>query len=198
MFHSKKAAVFIANILQEAGIIPSKNLPVYIYCYEYIFDMLTMYVLFLSYALAVRKFFIGILFLTIFFLLRNTCGGFHAPGPFSCAILSMAVYLCSLYFIPYLQDSSCFLLSSLYVISITTILFLAPVDTPNKRLNAQKKKILRKNCHIRCIFLSAVYVLFLILKIKSGYATMTICVIIVSAGLLIGKWKNRKGETDDF
>lgn len=102
----------------------------------------------------------SILFLIVYISLRRYVGGYHAPGPVTCFILSTVLVTAVLSGIKYVPVNF-YIVAAMLIISGLIIFIKAPVESKNRSLSSNEKRVFRNRARI--IF--SVYALIAI----SGY-----------------------------
>lgn len=103
-------------------------------------------------------------FAAAFFYLREFCGGFHLNSKILCFIFSIAILLIVPYFIVNISINH-YLIQLLFLISTIAILFLAPIDHVNKRMDNTEKMYFKKKMIIRWSVLMIFIFSILLLKL---------------------------------
>ncbi|MDE6088103.1 MAG: accessory gene regulator B family protein [Oscillospiraceae bacterium] len=188
----------ISLFLYQNHIIDEEEVEICQYGFEISFSTVISFLVVISIAFLLRIPEIGLLYYTVFVVLRQFTGGYHADTYLSCnltfGILSLLVLgivkLIAIYPGLYLLEIH----SVLIIFSFLVILFLAPVENKNKSLDTANKK---KN-HIFSIIFSIVlsissfilYHHFLILTAMIGFTLFLVTMLI-----LYSKTKERSKKT---
>ena len=148
----------------------------------YLLDILGILILGLIFDAIVTAFVISILFM----ILQRYAGSYHAPSRKICYIGSMIMIAGNLYTF---QKVTLSLEQQLLVLIflLLIIIFLAPVECRNKRLDEKERKIYGKRAKIICVGYGILWWMFYLLKV-SNYTKMIILVLFNVAFLqVIGK-----------
>ncbi len=122
----------------------------------------------------------GLMLLTALLAVRRYSGGFHAKTPFKCMCISSAVlaicFVCST-----IVKNGLFV-GIVTAISAAGVFILSPVDSENRRLDAEEKRryrfLARRNVCVLCLL----YVLCTI----AGYHSIAVCLSIgITSGALM-------------
>ncbi len=161
----KHIGSFIAGTLSEDSQIESGQKHIYAYLFDYIIEQLIFDAVVLIIGVVSGRFAITLCFLAVTIPMRHFAGGFHASTPWMCNILSYGSYILTILITPVLEPYIHPYWAVVYILLWGLILPIAPVDTPNKRLDAeQKSKLLRlciKTCAIGNEFVKMIFVSFL-------------------------------------
>ncbi len=121
---------------------------------ELLFNLLSTIVIGLFLGMLVES----LLFLLAYPFLRTYAGGYHCEKAINCYFVSIGIIVIVLLLVKY-APTRYILISSLFSLSLSipTILKLAPVDTINKKLDADEYKYFRKktitNLIVECILI---------------------------------------------
>jgi len=179
----------ITNSLAARKIVPYEDKELYVYGFHqgflFLINILTIFLIGYAYGMMMES----LAFLLAYMPLRSYAGGYHANTPFRCYVLSIPVIIAALAVIrsPFWNVSAAVLVMILVAV---VIIVLAPVEDPNKPLDAQEKSVYKK----RTIIILGVLIVACVLFWLIGQRTISVCVIVaavVSALMLIvGKVKN--------
>lgn len=194
LLFSDKLSFLLANFLYRKGLIEEEHIQYYAYIYNWGIDLFLFFVNLLIIGLFIHKFIPSIIFCIIVSLLRIVTGGTHASTRIICSCISYLYYFVVMILYTYIPTSFVKAFMPEYVIFLVFIVFLSPVDTPNKRFSYSQKKILKTISAGLCSLI-AIATFFLIKMEKYEYCTIfVLCVIISSADLCIGYIKNKRGN----
>lgn len=135
----------------------------------------------------------GIVFLSVFWLLRVHCGGLHAKKVWICALIMLLTF-CAVCIITYITSEYYNVTWSIiiFVVSALTMLPIIPVENPNKMLSPRMR---RKS---KCMGITIMILFAGLSVVLSAYGIrvgMVISYTVLSVAILaiIGKIYNRKG-----
>ena len=188
----KHIGSFIAGTLSEDSQIESGQKHIYAYLFDYIIEQLIFDAVVLIIGVVSGRFAITLCFLAVTIPMRHFAGGFHASTPWMCNILSYGSYILTILITPVLEPYIHPYWAVVYVLLWGLILFIAPVDTPNKRLDAEQKSKLLRLCVKTCAIMSVLYLIFVLSKQTIFYGAITLCMAESALGLYIGFAKNRR------
>lgn len=188
----KHIGSFIAGTLSEDSQIESDQKHIYAYLFDYIIEQLIFDAVVLIIGVVSGRFVITLCFLAVTIPMRHFAGGFHASTPWMCNILSYGSYILTILITPVLEPYIHPYWAVVYVLLWGLILFIAPIDTPNKRLNAEQKSKLLRLCVKTCAIMSVLYLIFVLSKQTIFYGAITLCMAESALGLYIGFAKNRR------
>lgn len=182
----------LSNTLYDCKVIQKEEIEAYDFCFAYLIDM-SFYITFtLICGFLLNQFILSILMLIVLISLRTFTGGVHAPSASLCAVLSYSITLLGIIMIPYFTPHVSSIAFPLLLLEYSIIFLLAPVDTPNKRLDAIEKKLLRKKCRISCFILFLIFLFFVYCNMTQYYCSIHICAIIPTTSLILGTYMNKK------
>lgn len=184
----------ISQTLFEANSISQKEIPIYNYCLSYFFENLIycIYILFLAFITG--QLWNGLLIILIFLPLKIFAGGYHAKTQKQCYFFSYGMVLCILFIVPYFHNTFTIAWVILYTICSILIVYLAPIDTPNKQIKRQKKNALKKCTFFYMLFLTALGLFLLWTKCYQNCIVLVICICIINGNQLIGLFANQKNK----
>lgn len=140
----------------------------------------------------------SIIFTLSFSLLRQYGGGYHAESRRKCFVLSVLMFFIGLFIIRMSESFDVFVIPVAVItfFSIVYIIYAAPIDTPNKRLDSAELRIYGKRTRITVLVLIIIAVIFSYVKAYSfSFSIMT--GMIMEAYLMIkGQIINKKAEND--
>lgn len=101
-----------------------------------------------------------IVFITAFGLIRIYAGGYHADTYLKCFLITSAANFFSIWIVKsYFASSSLIYTALILFLAWVLILFYAPVDTPNKRMVANERKIFRRRSIVVLILETSIIVI---------------------------------------
>ena len=132
-----------------------------------------------------KKFIITMFFLGMYIPLRSFCGGWHADKIWKCTVISNAILLLQVYGLERLLNHlSIVVMLLIFLLNMTCIYFVAPVETVMKRISHQEKQIYKKR--IRLIFvLHAIIMLMLTLGNAYEFIFSLMFVYIIQNAMLL-------------
>ena len=187
----------MTQTLFEANSISLEDVPIYKYCLSYFLESLIYCIYIFLLALVSGQVLNGFLIILIFLPLKIFAGGYHAKTQKQCYFFSYGIVVCILFGIPYLHITFATGWIVLYTICSIFMVCLAPVDTPKKRLERDKRKSLKKCTIFYMLFLTAVSQLLLWTNSYKSYIVFTVCICIINGNQIMGlvaNWWHKKGE----
>ncbi|AEF95047.1 Accessory gene regulator B [Desulfotomaculum nigrificans CO-1-SRB] len=92
------------------------------------------------------------------FMIRKTAGGAHSAHPFNCLLITVASYNLLAYIardtVIYVQHFLSYFLIGTFIIGIIVVYMKAPVESPQKPLNLEQRKVLRKLALLSVLLIS--------------------------------------------
>ena len=181
----------ITNILIESGTISEKERKLYSYCIGGVVEMGANLVLTLLLGVVMGKFAETLLFLVIIIPLRSSAGGFHANNTNSCFVLSILMYLSTIFVAGMISSKLNYIYSiPIFVICSVCILVLSPVDCKNKRLSKAEKAKQKKICIFIILIISIVFSVMVALKLNNFCFLISTCVLAIFSMMIAGKIKD--------
>lgn len=192
MIISQRIGNKISDALCDTEWINENEKEVYAYCFDYAIELLLIITGVLIVGILTNRFVFTLIFLIMTICYRSYGGGIHASSPGRCSAISILLFLILLYSIqPLASIIMQWQWSMAFVVSIICILCLAPVDTPGRPMNTDKKKRLRKRCRILSLCTSVLYVYFYIQELEQCYTSIALCVTVLSVCMLLGYIRNQ-------
>jgi accessory gene regulator B len=164
----------LTSYFYKNGIIEKKDIEVYEYGLEVlltsVFEVLAIIII----SIILGQFWVSVLFLLSFCLLRTFAGGFHAKTNFRCFLTLLFVYAVFLALLNYAGSPviGWFPIVSAIVSDILVVAF-APVDSENRRLTAQETIKYRKISR-NVVTVETLIVLSFLFAIKNKYILFSV------------------------
>lgn len=156
-------------------------------------------IIIVSIGILTKCFLESIIYTITFSLLRQYGGGYHAETKQKCFVLSVLMLICAIFIIKTAQSFDVFIILEVVItfLSVIYIITIAPIDTPNKRLDADELRIYGKRTGITVCIL--VIILGICLYIKAyRFSTAIMIGIIMEAYLMLkGQINNKRIEKGD-
>lgn len=169
------------------------------YGLEIIFTKVLFAIIIVSIGILTKCFLESITYTITFSLLRQYGGGYHAKTKQKCFVLSVLMLICAIFIIKTAQSFDVFIIleAVITLLSVIYIITTAPIDTPNKRLDADELRIYGKRTGITVCIL--VIILGICLYIKAyRFSTAIMIGIIMEAYLMLkGQINNKRTEKGD-
>lgn len=182
----------IANSLVLQGIISKEDVDVYSYGLALLISFLFNSIVMLIVGILSHRLIETLLFLAVFVLLRSFTGGYHADTFQKCTVITFSTY------------GSVILLSTLNVITpvylfavivgLFIIVWVAPVEHPNKEISARKKVHHKVTSLVLYIVFSASG--FLLGNFNTRYKSVVFFALLADVVLLFIK-NSKKGEVQN-
>lgn len=131
----------------------------------------------------------GILFLVAFIPIRSFAGGYHAKTPLRCYWCSVGIIIAALAMVRYGKDMA-FFLNMMTMLSVTVILYLAPVASENKPLSEPEKKLFKKKTQISLVIALSCMAALSMAGVHEASGCIKISVSVVGLLVLAGGLKN--------
>ncbi len=157
-----KSANRLTEIMLNTGNIKPEEVDIYNYLFEYFLENMIYFLFYVVCGMVFKDVLYGLILYVTMAPLRSFGGGVHAPTKRLCYCISYGIVLAITGFVPLIASRAPRTIwSVVFVLSIIVIIFLAPVDCPNKRLSEKQKISLRKKCLISIILLGIGYSILL-------------------------------------
>lgn len=179
----------ILNFITHYKKLESNDIQIYTYGILLILSDLSNFLIILVPSLFLHKLSVGIVFITIFCLIRRYSGGYHCSSNIKCNITYLMIYIMMLLMLQQPNFINSQKINILYYLSSIFIIFLAPISR-NRYFNEKiliKNKVLTINGVILTILLKSI-----VNKEYSFVITyVVICVfLLMLIELLFRRWKN--------
>lgn len=166
----ENVSIIITNWLIENAIIDKSNTEIYKYgiqqCFVTIFNLLITFIIGAVFNMIPEC----ILFMLFFIPLRKYAGGFHARTQKRCYVYSAVLIIIVMAFIKYysLLPGGDILLT---VVSSFGICILSPIESDNKKLSSDEKKIYKKKA---CVIANIELLIMVICELIGCYEVMKV------------------------
>lgn len=187
-----KLSNYLTDCITDSISLSDSERKIYQYCFEHLLSKLFFILFSILLGLIFNAFFVSIIFLLTIIPLRSTAGGTHASSKLHCGLLSYGFFIIILATSKVYTDISPAMSGLLYLFFYIPILLISPVDTKNKRLQADQKHKLKRFGVILFVFYSILFCILWINNSNSLCFVISICVIICSISCIIGFIQNRK------
>lgn len=195
----------ITNALATNKMIDTKLTKVYQYSLEYLLDIIIYNLSILLLGWLLRCFLLSLLYLIVTTFLRKFSGGFHASTRLQCSILSYFFYFITIFstriFFNYTKWYS-FLFSkpnvatSIYLCAALLIVILSPVIHPNKHMNYNDKRRLKKNTALTILIISIFFYILLKNRLQIYCLLIIICMMVNIISLVTAKILYRRKSNE--
>ena len=195
---ARRISIKIVNYMAENNIIPVNEVDFYIYCYEFVLDLLIF-----NLSVIVLGFLLGHPLLALLYIITLTptkmlAGGAHANSRSMCSIISYTITLAVLLATQISFHWNDLILLIIFLLAIISIIIFSPVETPNKKFPAERKRTLKKYSFFYSSFLVLLYLILLYKNFTQYIFLMTLCVIIIAVNQYIGIIINRKSKEKEI
>lgn len=153
---------------------------------KYGLELLTIKVTFIAALLVVgylmNSFWECLIFIALFSGIRSYAGGYHADTRWKCFIESMLTFAAVLGILK-LTEKFLYItviIAVLAVISAAVIIKFAPVDTENKRLDDDEKRLFRKKTIISLLLETAAAIVSFLIGFKSITCSVMLAVVVTA------------------
>lgn len=189
-----KTSVYIADILEEQNRFTADDKEVYRYGIQQGLNLILNILTTLIIGCFCGMIYQSILFLICYIPLRIFCGGYHAKTHLCCYICSIIMITCILLVTKHLSFNM--LVYEVFVLlSLITILVLAPVEDKNKKLDNNEKRVFRKRACILTFLEVLLFHIFCIIHFMFCYKIVFMALLSLSILMIIGQIKNYNSQS---
>ncbi len=180
----------IIELFQNAGLVNSDNNQIVLLGVKKLCAMLTDLLIAILWSLVLGDILVGIFFEACYSFLRIYAGGYHAANVRMCKYLTYATTLVSILMVFVIDADEAFV-HCVVILSIITVVVLAPVEHKNKPLNRTEKKVYRLYCLVIAFVEMGLYILLSIMDLHRYARTICAAIVLVVIGELVEKGKQR-------
>ena len=101
----------------------------------------------------------SIVFILPFMLIRKYSGGYHCKYPWICIIISTGILYFGIYIVDKINHNK--YVDLIFVVSVIGLMILSPIDSANRRLEDDEKKVYKKRTIYLLILSAIVYMAML-------------------------------------
>lgn len=180
---------FTGKLLSKGSITESEH-ELYVYGFFMLLSQLMFFIFTSILGLILGCFVESIIFYIAFQFIRRYAGGYHASTEMRCEIMSsLSLAVCIVVIrLSKIYDFQTVLLF-ITIISATCILFLCPLDTPEKPLTDKEFKYFRKISWLILLIISAAIAVSYVFKVKLLLVPLSLSLILENILLVAGKIK---------
>lgn len=192
--YSKLASLICEHLIQNQTI-PETKRAVYLYGFEVILSSLVYLFIFLFVSIISQCLISSLFFWLGIFIIRKIAGGHHANSYLSCHLLFESNHILFIFLfqlIPYSLYT--YIILPIFMITLLSLLFIAPIDHKNKPFIKNEYKRYRLLCLLYCVALAILATLYLLHIIPNHPFLFSFAIGTLSAtiSLLCGKTINYK------
>lgn len=174
--------------LCKAGLIPSEDFELYAYGFFVILSRLLFFVITIIFGVLFGVVLEGILFYTFFSLIRSYAGGIHAPREWMCIILTSSFLFFCIWGIKVLSLTALgTYIFFLFTIAIVIILIFSPLDTKEKPLKPNEKRLYRTKTYLLLLAIIFFSILMIVFNKRNFFYAGMMSLVLESILLLLGK-----------
>lgn len=135
----------LADFLIRNKIVEADDKEIYVYGYEILISSLIGIVSVLLLGFLFNLFLESIIFLVVFILIRQSCGGYHANSYIKCISSFLFIFVLIIFSLNvFLQYYSYYIWLVLAIICMSVMMYLSPMENTNKPLTKETKNRNRK------------------------------------------------------
>lgn len=187
----------LCTILADNHVISPENNKFYLYCFEFVLDniLFNAFLFLLGVLLSVPL--QAVVYIITMIPMKMFAGGAHAGSRIKCSVISLSVFLLILYMTNRFAGAiSPGTIHLVFFLSLALTVFMAPVDTRNKRIPANQRRQYKKNCFLCCLFVFAIYAVLQYYKCRECYFLTAICMMTVTLNQITGILINAHSEEE--
>ena len=169
----RKAAKAITRDLVKINLISEQDEDIYLYGIKQFLDLIVNFFSTVVIGLFFNMVWQSIVFSIVYIPLRRYAGGYHAPNPNICYLLSTTLIVISLFAIKQIKVTWQIFLS-ITIISIILIFIKAPVESRNKPLDIKEKEVYKRYARIIAVLEGFLAGTFFIV----GWMELCMCILI--------------------
>ena len=185
MILSNNLSKLLATFLLKNDYIDSEQLPIYVYCLNYILEQLFFFIVIEVLSCILGLPVLGILFFSTIVPLRSFCGGFHASARGWCIFLSYGCFFLTYFLCNIMDNLPVFFWIIFFFICLMLLYFLPIVIHKNRHFTREQMDKMLKYKRISCILSYFLFAIFFVLDINKCYHILTICVSIILSSVAI-------------
>ena len=165
---------------------------------EIIFVKILFLAVIVSVGILMNCFLESIIFTISFSLIRQYGGGYHAESRKKCFVLSVLMLLVGIFIIRLSKSFDVFFIPAAVItfFSVVYIIYAAPIDTPNKRLDANELRVYGKRTRVTALVMIILLVIFVYIKAYRFSFPIMIGIIMEAYLMLKGQINNKKTENN--
>lgn len=191
-----KIAEKAVDKLFNCGEISSDDKELYVYGFFMLFSKIFYFLLTAIYGLIFGIVLESITFYLTFVLIRGYAGGVHASSEINCTIATSSLLLVCIYLIRVQILSNIMVIPAVVLlISMISIAFLCPIDSPEKRLDRETRKEYKKKSLLSLCVILFLAIFALILGWRGGFYACVTCVLFETI-LLISAYIKSSSKND--
>ena len=185
----------ITQILVEEHVVTIDNYELYEYSINAVLEMGGNILASLLLGILLERFAETALFLLVIIPLRSYIGGWHAKRTRNCFIISMLIYLASIYLPQVLCNMNMILCTSLFLLELLYVCLVAPIDCLEKPLSESQKKEMKVVVRWILAFAGLLYIILFWLGFNQLCLEMFVIMLYACTSLLAeAKRKIRAAE----
>lgn len=185
----------ICAVLTDNHIISPEETKFYLYCFDFVLDNILFNASIFLIGVLLDVPLQAALYLITMISVKMFAGGAHARSRMKCSMVSFSVFLLILFLTSlFAETMPQGMIHLSFFLSLFLILFMAPVDTQNKRIPAGQRGRYKQKCLLCCLFVIAIYAILQYYKCRECYFLVSICMMAVSINQGIGMMINAYGK----
>lgn len=130
------------------------------------------------------------MFLVTFIPLRQNAGGYHTKHRWSCAVMSLLIYIAVLLSVRLCQINQ-FIQIMLFVVNMLVIIRLAPVDNIDNRLDDDEIRVYKNRTRNILVVELVIFMIFFICNCLHWCYIITMSVMVTGILVCIGTFQNK-------
>lgn len=193
MYITYQVSQKICTVLADNQVISPESSKCYLYCFDFALDHLLFNTILLITGTLISDFLQAAIYIITMVPPKMFAGGAHAASRIKCSVISFSVFLFVLFITNRMAaNTPQEMINWIFFLSVFLILYMAPVDTRNKRIQVCQRGLYKQKCMVLCLFLIAIYAIIQYYMCKELYFLIAICVMITALNQIIGMQINAK------
>ncbi|MCR5835320.1 MAG: accessory gene regulator B family protein [Lachnospiraceae bacterium] len=187
-------AKILSQYLLSKNIITEDMIDVYNYGFQCFLELFANVLCSIAIGLYLKMLPECLYFFLFFIPLRSFGGGFHLNTYLKCFLASCIVLISSLLIVKYIE-LPIIISAIIYIVFAILLLFIGPVNHPNKIVTADKNRVFISRTYITILISFFLFLFFIITENKEYLLLQAIVFLIVFASSLIGRLVNQEMQT---
>lgn len=182
----------IINKQIEEKMLKTEDIKIYRYGYILLGEVLLNLIIAVVIGLIFDELKIISFFLFIYIPLRSFCGGWHADKIWKCTIISNIMLLLQIWGKRFLMHNvAIYILMGLFLLSLISILYLAPVETKSKKISVSERHTYKKRIYCIMLFHAVVFAALILTDTQEYVFSMGYAYVVQNIMLVLEVLKNK-------
>ncbi len=188
----KKIVDTIINKQIEEKVLKTEEIKIYRYGYILLCEVVLNLIIALIIGLIFDELKIISFFLFMYIPLRSFCGGWHADKIWKCTIISNIILLLQIWGKGFLvHNIVIYIMIGLFLFSLISILYLAPVETESKKISASERHIYKKRIYCIVLIHAVIFVVLVLVDAKEYIFSIGYVYVVQNVMLVLEVLRNK-------